>query len=44
MKKKSVKKPLRLIPRRPMPKPTRPFNDKRKRAYKREIKKQLDDE
>jgi len=27
-----------------MPKPTRPFNDKRKRAYKREIKKQLDDE
>jgi len=44
MKKKSVKKPLRYIPRKPMPKPSRPFNDKRKRAYKREIRKQLDDE
>jgi len=39
------KRNKRIRVRLPMPKPSRPFNDKRKRAYKREIKKQLlDDE
>jgi tmRNA-binding protein len=38
------KRNKRIKVRLPMPKPSRAFKDKRKRAYKREIKKQLDDE